>query len=126
MTMTQKEYILHLEKTNKSLEEQISNLTEMVILLNKKQFGHSSEKTPKVEILEEQLCFESFDEAETLADLKAMEPPLVEMIAPRKRLSKAKREQLIRTLPVTEEYFLEGEDKLCPWCKTEMSPIGKK
>lgn len=55
MTMTQEEYIAHLEKTIKSLEDQISNLNEMVILLNKKQFGHSSEKTPKTETLDNQL-----------------------------------------------------------------------
>ena len=67
MTMTQEEYIAHLEKTIKSLENQVSNLTEMVILLNKKQFGHSSEKTPKTEILDNQLYIEAaFNEVEVL------------------------------------------------------------
>lgn len=65
----------------------------MVILLNKKQFGHLSEKTPKTEILDNQLCIESaFNEVEVLANPKVVEPPLVDMIAPRKCLSKAKRE----------------------------------
>lgn len=128
MTMTQEEYIAHLEKTIKSLENQVSNLTEMVILLNKKQFGHSSEKTPKTEILDNQLYIEdAFNEVEALANEKVAEPPLVDMIAPRKKYSKAKREQLIKTMPVTEvECILEGEDKLCPWCQTEMQPIGKE
>ena len=37
--MSQEEYIAHLEQTVKSLEQQVSNLTEMILLLNKKQFG---------------------------------------------------------------------------------------
>ena len=127
MAMTQEKYIAHLEETIKSLKDQISNLTEMVILLNKKQFGHSSEKTPKTEVLDEQLYIDSFNEIEVLANPDVPEPPLVEMIAPRRKLSKAQREQLITTLPVTEvECILEGEEKLCPWCKTEMQPIGKE
>ncbi len=40
-------YIEQLEKTIKNLQDQVSNLTEMVMLLRKEKFGPSSEKTAK-------------------------------------------------------------------------------
>jgi hypothetical protein len=43
-------YILQLENTVKSLEKQVNNLTEIIILLRKQKFGSSSEKTPKKQI----------------------------------------------------------------------------
>lgn len=50
--MNQKDaYIEHLENTIKNLQTQVSNLTEMVLLLRKEKFGSSSEKTPKDEIV---------------------------------------------------------------------------
>ena len=38
-------YIEHLENTIKDLQNQVSNLTEMILLLRKEKFGSSSEKT---------------------------------------------------------------------------------
>lgn len=43
---TKDSYIQHLENTIKSLERQVSNLTEMVLLLRKEKFGSSSEENP--------------------------------------------------------------------------------
>ena len=40
-------YIEHLENTIKDLQNQVNNLTEMVMILRKDKFGSSSEKTPK-------------------------------------------------------------------------------
>ena len=40
-------YIEQLEKTIKNLQDQVSNLTEMVMLLRKEKFGPSSEKAAK-------------------------------------------------------------------------------
>ncbi len=37
-------YIEHLENTIKDLQNQVSNLTKMVLLLRKEKFGASSEK----------------------------------------------------------------------------------
>lgn len=54
-------YIEHLENTIKDLQKQVNNLTEMVLLLRKKKFGSSSEKTPR-EDTDVQLSF--FNEAE--------------------------------------------------------------
>ena len=63
--MTSKDaYIEHLENTIKDLQDQVKNLTEMVMLLRKEKFGPSSEKTPKQ--VEGQLSL--FNEAETLSD----------------------------------------------------------
>lgn len=58
---TKDAYIEHLENTISSLQKQVDNLTEMIILLRKEKFGSSSEKTPKSQI-EGQLCL--FNEAE--------------------------------------------------------------
>ena len=57
-------YIEHLENTIKDLQNQVSNLTEMVHLLRKEKFGSSSEKTPKQ--IEGQLSL--FNEVEIEAD----------------------------------------------------------
>lgn len=64
-------YILHLENTIKDLQNQVSNLTEMIMLLRKDKFGSSSEKTPKNEI-PGQLSL--FNEAEMEADASVPEP----------------------------------------------------
>ena len=127
--MSQEEYIIQLENKVKSLENQITNLTDMILLLDKKQFGCSSEKTPKDKVLENQLCLESevFNEVETFHDLAVSEPTIEELMMVHKTRNKVTREQSLKSLPVTEvEYVLEGEKKLCPWCKTEMVPIGKE
>lgn len=58
-------YIAHLEKTIENLQNQVNNLTEMIMLLRKEKFGSSSEKTKKQQ-LEGQLSL--FNEAESEAD----------------------------------------------------------
>ena len=57
-------YIEQLENTIKELQNQVNNLTEMVLLLRKDKFGSSSEKTSKQ--VEGQLSL--FNEAESEAD----------------------------------------------------------
>ena len=63
-------YILHLENTIKNLQNQVSSLTEMIMLLRKDKFGSSSEKTPKNQI-PGQLSL--FNEAEVEADASVPE-----------------------------------------------------
>lgn len=41
---TKDEYIEHLEKTISSLQKQVDNFTDMILLLRKEKFGSSSEK----------------------------------------------------------------------------------
>lgn len=69
-------YIEHLENTIKDLQNQVSNLTEMVLLLRKEKFGSSSEKTPKQ--VDGQLSL--FNEAEIEADSKSEEPVICRKI----------------------------------------------
>ena len=64
-------YIEHLENTIKDLQNQVSNLTEMILLMRKDKFGSKSEKTPQVD---GQLSL--FNEAEVEASQE--EEPLVE------------------------------------------------
>ena len=40
-------YIEHLENTIKDLQDQVSSLTEVILLLRKEKFGSKSEKTPQ-------------------------------------------------------------------------------
>ena len=68
---TKDAYIEHLENTISSLQKQVDNLTEMIILLRKEKFGSSSEKTP-VKQINGQLSL--FNEAEVEATSKPEEP----------------------------------------------------
>ncbi|WOO35817.1 hypothetical protein R2R35_18745 [Anaerocolumna sp. AGMB13020] len=58
-------YIRQLENTIQNLQNQVNNLTEMVLLLRKEKFGSSSEKTPKGEIAGQ---LSLFNEAEVEED----------------------------------------------------------
>ena len=123
--MSQKEYIKDLENTIKSLQNQILNLTEMVTLLTNQKFGASSEKTKKDE-LDGQLSL--FDEAELECSAQAEEPTCENIHAyNRKKKQIGHKEELIKNLEVVEiPCTLSDDDKNCPWCNTEMVPIGKE
>ena len=92
-------YIMHLENTIKDLQNQVSNLTEMIMLLRKDKFGSSSEKTPKNEF-PGQLSL--FNEAEVEADPSASEPITRDVKGYKRVNSKTKREELLQDLPVRE------------------------
>ena len=68
---TKDAYIEHLENTISSLQKQVDNLTEMIILLRKEKFGSSSEKIPKSPI-DGQLSL--FNEAELETSYECNEP----------------------------------------------------
>lgn len=122
--MTTKDaYIEHLENTIKDLQNQVSNLTEMVMLLRKEKFGSSSEKTPKQ--VEGQLSL--FNEAELEADDSIPEPIKKEVRGYSRVHAKTKREELIKDLPV-REILCEStpEDQICPDCHSSLRPLGKE
>ena len=121
---TKDAYINQLETTIKSLEQQVSNLTEMLILLRKGKFGSSSEKTPKSEI-EGQLSL--FNEAEIEANPTIGEPIKKRVDGYYRKNPRTKREELIKDLPVREVLcdILE-EDRYCVQCDTPLKPIGKE
>ena len=91
-------YIEHLENTIKDLQNQVNNLTEMVMLLRKDKFGPSSEKTPKQ--VDGQLSL--FNEAELETDTSVLEPIKKTVKGYVRTNSRTKREELIKDLPVRE------------------------
>ena len=116
-------YIEQLEKTIKNLQDQVSNLTEMVVLLRKEKFGPSSEKTEKPS--EEQLSL--FNEAELEADASVPEPIEKDVHGYKRRVAKTKREEVIKDLPVREVLCsMPDEDQFCDRCGHGLRPIGKE
>ena len=122
--MTSKDaYIEQLENTIKDLQNQVSNLTEMVMLLRKEKFGSSSEKTPKQ--VEGQLSL--FNEAELETDASVPEPIKKEVRGYTRINAKTKREELIKDLPVREILCESApEDQICPSCHSLLRPLGKE
>lgn len=115
-------YIEHLENTIKGLQDQISNLTEIVELLRKEKFGPSSEKTPKGQT-EGQLSL--FNEAELEADASALEPIEKDTNGYKYRNQKTKREELIKALPIREiPCTLPDEEQYCGQCGTKLKVLG--
>lgn len=120
---TKDAYIEHLENTIKDLQNQVSNLTEMVILLRKEKFGPSSEKTPKQ--VEGQLSL--FNEAEVEAAVSVPEPISKEVKGYVRKNPKTKREEIIKDLPVREILCETAEDEqYCEHCNSKLRPIGKE
>ena len=123
-------YIEHLENTIVSLNEtidglqnQISNLTEIIMLLRKEKFGASSEKTSYQ--VEGQISL--FNEVEIEADSAATEPIAKDVRGYKRINTKTKREELIKDLPVREVLCETPEDELyCPTCLSDLRPIGRE
>lgn len=114
-------YIEHLENTIKDLQNQVSNLTEMVLLLRKEKFGSSSEKTPKQ--IDGQLSL--FNEAEIEADSKSGEPVICRKGSMYHKKPKTSREELLKDLPVEEfPCVLHPDDMFCNQCGTTLKEIG--
>lgn len=114
-------YIEHLENTIKDLQNQVSNLTEMILLLRKEKFGSSSEKTPKQ--IEGQLSL--FNEAEIEADSKSAEPVICCKGSMYHRKPKASREKLLKDFPIEEfPCVLHPDDMFCNQCGTALKEIG--
>ena len=112
-------YIEHLENTIKDLQNQVSNLTEMILLMRKDKFGSKSEKTPQVD---GQLSL--FNEAEIEA--RQEEEPLVErkgQIFHKNR--KTTREELLKDFPVEEvPCIVHPDDMICDQCGSALKEIG--
>lgn len=112
-------YIEHLENTIKDLQNQVSNLTEMILLMRKDKFGSKSEKTPQVD---GQLSL--FNEAEIEA--RQEEESLVERkgrICHKNR--RTNREELLKDLPVEEvPCIVHPDDMICDQCGSILKEIG--
>ncbi len=120
---TKDAYIEHLENTIKDLQNQVSNLTEMVMFLRKEKFGPSSEKTPTQ--VDGQLSL--FNEAELEADTSIEEPIKKIVNGYSRKNPKTKREELIKDLPVREILCESDPDDLyCGQCNAALKPLGKE
>lgn len=114
-------YIQHLENTIKDLEHQVSNLTEMVLLLRKEKFGPSSEKTTTQ--IEGQLSL--FNEAEQEADPNISEPARFRNGCVVTHNKKNKREELLKDIPVVEFPCMVHPDEMyCGECGGPLKEIG--
>jgi transposase len=117
-------YISQLENTIKNLEQQVNNLTEIILLMRKQKFGSSSEKTPKVEA---GVQLNIFNEAEMEASPNAEEPAVRRVEGFYRKNPKTKREELLKNLPVQEIVCDIHEDEcICPRCSTKLVLIGKE
>ena len=117
-------YIKHLENIIQDLQNQVKNLTEMVMLLRREKFGPSSEKTPKDEI-PGQLSL--FNEAEVEAKPSTPEPIVRDVKGYKRVDSKTRREELIKDLPVREvPCDLPDSEKFCGQCGSPLKPLGKE
>lgn len=119
---TKDAYIKRLENTISSLQKQVENLTEMIILLRKEKFGPSSEKTPKSEI-DGQLSI--FNEAELEYTSKHTEPVVQKVDGYYRSPARTKRAELIKDLPVREiPCDIPEEDMFCAQCGSGLKLIG--
>lgn len=113
-------YIEHLENTIKDLQDQVSNLTEMILLLRKEKFGPKSEKTPQVD---GQLSL--FNEAEISADSNIKEPLVKRKERFYQKNPKTSREKLLKDLPVEEvPCMVHPEEMTCDRCGAPLKEIG--
>ncbi len=121
---TKDAYIEQLENTINNLQQQVNNLTEMVLLLRKEKFGPSSEKAAKEEIDGQMYLF---NEAETLADSPAPEPVTRDVNGYTRTDAKTKRAETIKNLPVREVLCeIPKDNQYCLQCASDLKPIGKE
>ncbi|MDE6749276.1 MAG: IS66 family transposase [Lachnospiraceae bacterium] len=114
-------YIEHLENTIKDLQNQVSNLTEMILLLRREKFGSSSEKTT-VQIAGQ---LSLFNEAEVEADPNSKEPFYERKGGIVRKNAKTKREELLRDLPIEEvPCIIHPDDMFCEQCGSGLKEIG--
>ncbi len=117
-------YIEQLENTIKNLQNQVNNLTEMILLLRKEKFGSTSEKTNRKDI-DGQISL--FNEAELEADPSVTEPIIRDVKGYARVDNRTKREELIKDLPVREILCESAaEDQYCIRCGNFLKPIGKE
>ena len=115
--------IVNLNETINGLQNQISNLTEMIMLFRKEKFSSSSEKTPKQ--VDGQISL--FNEAEIEADESVPEPVKKTIHGYLRNAGRTNREELIKDLPVREILCETPSDELyCPNCLSDLKPIGKE
>ena len=113
------EIVSEKDKEIAELRKQVDWFKGQFKLLQSKQFGPSSEKSVE---LEEQTSL--FNEPETLADPKAAEPDLEQIVYKRKKQA-GKRDLDFSKLPMEQVvHELPEEERVCPVCGGEMHACG--
>jgi transposase len=116
-------------KTNQQLTEQITQLTEQVTYLTQKLYGRKTEKSAVVldgQLVIQEVAENLFNEAETYADPKAVEPEVFEQPLKKTRAG-YKRKNFFENLPVKEMlYSLDTDGQGCPACGGKIKNVGKK
>lgn len=114
----QQEQLSQLQQQLLHKDALIEHYLEQLRLLQKKQFGSSSEKNA---IVPEQLSL--FNEPEALADGKIAEPTIEEITYTRRKQKTTKEENLEDLVTEVVEHELTGEDLDCPQCGDSMTEI---
>ena len=117
------EYINGLESKLDKMQTRLDQLTEMLLLAQKAQFGSSSEQARY--ILDDSYLQETlFNEAEVYTNEGEPEPVIVEK---HERKKKRTKEELAKDLPVKEVIIDISEDKrTCNICEGGLKPLGKE
>lgn len=107
----QQEQLSQLQQQLSQKDALIGHYLEQLRLLQKKQFGSSSEKNA---VAPEQLSL--FNEPEALADDKVTEPTVEEITYIRRKQKTTKEENLEDLVTETVEHELSGAELDCPQC----------
>jgi Transposase and inactivated derivatives len=124
VTISKEEYknLISLKAENSNLRSQVDFLMEQMRLARHKQFGSSSEKS---EYDSSQLNL--FNEAETGADDKTVEPEITEIKKHYRKKYRANKDRLPADLPVEiVEHFLSENEQDCPQCGKNFHVMGKE
>lgn len=121
--MSGDEQIKTLENCISQLELENKRLHDTVEYLTRKLFGRSSEKTSAIALGQISL----FDETEILADPKAPEPDLKEVLGYRRKKFKGQRMELLKDIPHDKRLCtLAKEDRFCETCGTALVSVGEE
>ena len=98
-------------------------LKEQIDYLTKKLFGSSSEK--RHDMIDGQLGL--FDEAEQSASEETIVPEQESIVKSHTRRTKTKLEDKLKGIPVEQVRIeLSEEERICPYCNTELEVIGEE
>lgn len=124
VTISRAEYE-NLLKENKNLSQKVDWFTEQLLILKRKHFGSSSEKSVEetVEALEQLSLF--FNEAEVTRAAEEATTTVAEHT--RKKKTSLIQEKLPENIPVeVVEHGLPESDRICSLCGDTLVPIGKE
>jgi transposase len=113
-----------LKNENDQLKDENAHLTEVVRQYQKMLFGQSSEKSKYAADDQTGDQISLFNEAEAESNPKVEEPRT--LVAGHSRKPKRTHEELAKDLPVVEiVHTLPEEERVCPKCGGELTPIGQ-